>query len=105
MGFAEFLAMGDAIVRSKLGGTVTYSPGSGSDVEVVGIFDAAYVRVDAADAGIASTGPAVFLTLEDLPSNPVVDLNATVIVDGVEYTPHERRPDGLGGVYLLLHKV
>lgn len=104
MGFSDLLAAGDISVRSILGGTVTYSPGAGSPVDVDGIFDAAYVRVDLGQAGVSSSGPAVFLTLSDLPSDPSVDSSATVTVDGVKYTPHEVKPDGLGGVVLLLHR-
>lgn len=105
MRFAELLAAGDRAVRQQLGGPVTYTPSVGSPVPVTGIFDKAYVRVDAGEPGISSFGPAVFLTLADLPSDPSVDLTATVTIGGDTYLPHERQPDGLGGILLLLHLV
>ncbi len=103
MGFKALLAMGDQAVRGILGETVTYSPTAGDPVEVDGVFDAAYVKVDAGDPGMSSSGPAVFLSLADLPSDPETDLTATVTVDGTEYTIHETKPDGQGGTMLLLH--
>lgn len=106
MGFADLLAAGDRAVRQALGdATIVYTPGVGDPETVTGIFDAAYVRVEAGPAGISSSGPAVFLTLDDLPSDPKTDTDATVTIGGVEYTPHEVHPDGLGGVFLLLHLV
>lgn len=102
MGFAESLATGDVAVRELLGSTVTYSPSSGSPVDVSGVFDAAYIRVDAGQAGISSSGPAVFLTISDLPSDPTTAV-ATVTVAGTTYSVREAQPDGMGGVLLLLH--
>jgi hypothetical protein len=105
VGFSELLATVDRAVRKTLGGSVTYSPTSGSPVTVDGVFDAAYVRVDLGQAGVSSSGPAVFLRLSDLPSDPSTDATATVTVSGVTYTVHEAQPDGLGGVLLQLHQV
>lgn len=104
MGFLELLASADAKVRGVLGGTVTYSPGSGDPVDVDGIFDAAHVSVEVNSnpAAVNSVGPAVFLTLTDLPTDPETDTTATVTVDGTDYEIREVHPDGLGGVYLLL---
>lgn len=101
--FAGLLAMVDRPLLGNLGGTVTYSPAVGAPVDVVGIFDQQYQRIDLGTAGVSSTGPAVFLTLADLPSNPDTDTAATVTIAGVTYLFHEVQPDGLGGVVLLLH--
>ncbi len=105
MDFAGLLSAGDRVVRKTLGGAITYSPGVGDPVDVDGVFDANYVRVDLGQAGVASVGPAVFLRLEDLPSNPETDTDATVTYAGVEYTAHTVQPDGIGGVHLLLHRT
>ncbi len=105
MGFAELLTVADVAVRGQLGGDVTYNPTSGDPVTVDGIFDAAYVLVDAGQPGISSSGPAVFLTVADLPSDPDTDTTATVTVASVEYTIREARPDGMGGIVLLLHRA
>ena len=105
MGFTDLLAVGDQHVRRKLGGAITYTPGVGAPVEVDGVFDAAHVHVDLGEPGVSSQGPAVFLTLADLPSDPDLDGAATVTVAGVTYTPHTVKPDGTGAVVLLLHRV
>lgn len=106
MGFSELLAGVDKSVRQVLGGPVTYAPSSGSPVTVRGVFDLAYIQVQGiGHAGVQSTGPGVFLRLEDLPSDPSTDVEATVTVGGVQYRIHEARPDGLGGVHLLMHAV
>lgn len=97
------MAPADLAVRQMLGGPVTYTPGSGAPAVVQGVFDSAYVKVDAGQAGVMSTSPAVFLTLADLPSNPSDDTVATVTVGGTVYEIWEARPDGMGTVLLLLH--
>lgn len=107
MGFRELQGIADLAVRQQLGDTVTYSPGSRglSSVVVSGVFDAAYQFVDAGNAGVSSSGPAVFLTLSDLPSDPSDDHDATVTFQTVVYEIRESQPDGLGGCLLLLHKT
>lgn len=107
MTFATHLARMDRAVRKRTGGPVTYTPGAGVAVTVDGIFDQAYRLVDLQQAGVASTAPAVFLTLSDLPSDPLTDKQATVTIGGVTFTwLHNRcEPDGQGGVLLFLHKV
>jgi hypothetical protein len=103
--FASFLATADRSVRGILGGPVTYTPGTGAPVVVQGVFDAAFVHADLGEAGVSTSGPAVFLTLADLPSDPSADLAATVTVGGITYKPREVQPDGLGGVRLLLRQT
>lgn len=106
MSFATLLATGDVAIRDVLGqDDVTYSPSVGASAEVAGVFDDAYVRTEAGQPGVVSSGPAVFLALDDLPSDPRTDLTATVTIDGTEYSIHEAKADGLGGVLLHLHKV
>lgn len=105
MDFLAHLAKADRAVQGVLGGAVTYTPGTGAAVEVRGVFDAAYVRVDAGQPGVSSCGPAVFLRLADLPSDPRTDEDATVTAEGVVYCAREVQPDGLGGVILHLHRA
>lgn len=105
MSFADLVAVADWNVRGHLGGSITYAPSVGVAVVVNGIFDASYVRVDLGQIGVASVGPAAFLRLSDLPSDPEVDKGATLVVAGVTYTPHEVQPDSMGSVLLLLHRV
>jgi hypothetical protein len=106
VGFSELMARVDRSVRDIRGGPVVYTPGDGGDpVTVTGIFDAAYQRLDIGTAGVATQGPAVFLKLEDLPTDPETDTDATVTVNGTTYRAHEVQPDKMGTVRLLLHEV
>lgn len=105
MDFAAHLARTDAATLGILGGTVTYTPGVGAPKDVSGIFDAAYVNVEAGEAGVSSSSPAVFLRLADLPSDPRVDAAVRVTVAGVIYRKREAQPDGQGGILLLLHRA
>lgn len=108
MDFAAHLAAADRVALQHLGGTVGYMPragaGIGQVVNVPGIFDAAYVRADIGEVGVASSTPAVFLRLSDLPSDPEVD-DPLITVDGVRYGVLEPKKDGLGGVVLMLREV
>lgn len=104
MGFSELLATADRAVRDMLGDAVTYAPSSGAPVVVRGIFDAAYVRAEVGEAGLSTSSPAVFLRLEELPSDPDVD-EPLLTVGGVTYRPHECEKDGQGGVRVLLHRI
>lgn len=106
MGFADLLAPADKVLRAKLGDDpVTYTPGAGAPIAVQGIFSEAFVVAESGDAQVSTSGPSVFLALADLPTNPDEDLAATVTYRGVTYKPHEVKPDGLGGVLLLLHEA
>jgi hypothetical protein len=91
-------------VLAHFGEATTYSPGVGQAVQVQGIFDAAYVRVDAGEAGVSSVGPAVWYRLADLPVDPVED-EPQIVVGTVTYEVREAQKDGQGGVLLLLRKV
>lgn len=104
-GFADLLGIADRAVREILGSSVSYAPGTGAPVSVLGVFDAAYQRVDLGSSGVSSVGPAVFLRLEDLPTNPETDAACRVTVAGVTYLAHTVEPDGLGGVRLLLTRT
>jgi hypothetical protein len=84
-------------------GEPTQYPG-GPPEGVSGIFDAAYVRVEAGRPGVQSAGPAVFYLLEDLPSDPR-EVEPTIVIRGESYKPHEVKADGQGGILLHLHRA
>lgn len=105
MSFEALLASADEVARRTLGGDVIYTPGAGAAVTVRGVYDAAYVKVDVGHAGVSSSGPAVFLRLSELPSNPSDDAAAKVTRAGVDYKVRESEPDGQGGVLLLLQRA
>lgn len=108
MAFSDAVAAVDRVVQQVLGDTVRYAPARGVPpaVDVRGVFNAAYVRVDftAGGAGVESTQPAVFLLLADLPTDPDDD-EPTVTVNGVDYSVRERKKDGMGGVFLMLREI
>lgn len=106
MSFADLVANADRAAQSALGGEpVIYRPAVEAVVTVTGIFDAQYVLAKgSANAGVETLGPAVFLRLEDLPTNPEDD-EPTLEIRGVDYRVIERRPDGMGGIVLALRRT
>lgn len=104
--FGDLMAMVDRAVQVNLGGaSIVYRPSGGSPVPVIGVFDAQFVLAKGdAEAGVETLGPAVFLRLEDLPTDPEDD-EPTLMINGVNYRVIERRPDGIGGVVLALRLV
>ncbi len=84
---------------------ITYQPAVGAPVTVRGIFDAQFVLAQGtAEAGVETLGPAVFLILSDLPTDPEFD-DPILIIGGVSYRVHDRRTAGLGAIVLALRKV
>jgi hypothetical protein len=104
MTFRALLARADSIAKEHLGEPLQYEAASGLTVVVRGVFDAAYVRVDAGLAGVSTCGPAVFLRLEELPADPEID-EPKLTINAAEYRVREVQKDGLGGVLLLLHRT
>lgn len=105
MGFPALIAAADRAVLNHLGGTVRYAPSVGPAVDVEGVFDASYLKATAGIAGVSGAGPAVFLLLADLPTDPEDDPSPTITVDGQAYKIREVEKDSHGGVVILLHKV
>lgn len=101
--FALLVEQMDRAAQANLGAVaVSYQPVGGDPVTLSGIFDAQYVLVrGSAMAGVESTAPAVFLRVSDLPADPDDD-DPTVSVGGTSYRVAERRPDGIGGIVLVL---
>lgn len=110
MSFSALVAAADRAAQSALGGeTVTYTPTVGAPppaaVQVTGIFDEQYVLAKgSAEAAVETLGPAVFLRLEDLPTDPRDD-EPTLTIRGVVYRVRERPTDGMGGIVLGLRRV
>jgi hypothetical protein len=102
--FATLLAQIDQVTLAQLGEDVVYAPSVGDAEIVSGVFDEAYVRADAGNAGASSSEPAVFLTLADLPSDPRTD-EATITIRDVAYAIREAKPDGQGGVLVFLQEA
>lgn len=115
MGYADLVAKADRVALRELGGEpVTYAPQVGAPVVVTGIFDAQYVLAKgSAEAGVEMRVPAVFLRLEDLPTDPEQD-DPTITIGAApgrtaslvgNYRVREHEPDGMGGIVLGLHKI
>jgi hypothetical protein len=117
MHWPGLVAQSDTTLVKSLGIPTTYDPATGPAISVAGIFDAAYVRVEAGEAGVSSAGPAVFYRLGtssavvtsggidyllELPVDPEND-DPTITINGVEYQVVEVKKDGQGGVLLQLH--
>lgn len=107
MSFADLLQNVDSEVLGHLPGDeeISYTSGAGATTDVVGIFEAAYQKIDAGHAGVSSSGPAVFFRLADLTSDPSDDTACRVTVDGTVYKVREAEPDGQGVVLLFLQQV
>jgi hypothetical protein len=101
--FSELLAAADRAILTPLGSAIGYTPDGAAPVSVIGIFDSAFVRVAAGEAGVASSGPAVFFLLNDLPVDPEDD-DPVLSISGVDYVVTEVNKDGVGGVILHLHR-
>lgn len=104
MAWPSLLAVADRAVLTHLGDAVRYAPSAGAPVDVRGVFSAAYIRSEVEGAAVVSSGPAVFLRLEDLPTDPELD-TPTITVNGKSYTVLEPKKDGEGGVLLMLNEV
>lgn len=104
MSFTELLATADSLALDALGQEVTYTSGVGAVATPLGIFDEQYQRVDLGEAGVQSTGPAVFVQLADLSSDPETDTTATVTVSGTTYEITEVQKSK-GGIRLLLKET
>jgi hypothetical protein len=106
MSFADAVAGLDRAVFGTLGGElVTYTPPGGPESgPLSGLFSEEYqLAKGTAEAGVETVGPAVFVRLADLPIDPHVD-DASMTIGGVQYRVIEDRPDGMGGVVLVLRK-
>lgn len=103
--FDVLVAQMDRAVAAALGGErVTYQPAAGDAVHLLGVFDAQYVLAQGdAEAGVEAVSPAVFLRRSDLPVDPELD-EPRVTVRGRDYRVTARKPDGLGGIVLLLRE-
>lgn len=106
MGYSTLVGQVDRAALALLGSvTVTYAPAVGSPVIVTGLFDSNFVLAkDKVEAGVETTGPAVFFRRSDLPTDPDVD-NPVLTIAGVAYRVIERMPDDMGGIVLALRKV
>jgi hypothetical protein len=104
MSFADLIEAVDRVAMDVFGEVVpvVYAPSIGTPANVTGIFDENYVLAKgSADSGVEVSGPAAFFRLEDLPDVPEDD-DPMLTIRSIEYRVIERRPDGLGGIVLVL---
>lgn len=104
--FAALIENVDRDAQRLLGGEpVIYQPKGGTAVLITGIFDSVFVLAEGnAHAGVESRGPAVFLRLDDIPSDPELD-DPTLTIRGLNYRVVERMPDDVGGIVLVLRLI
>lgn len=102
MAFSDLIDSADRAVLGHCGGIdVIYTTEAGAPTTVQGIFDEEYVLSDPGRAGVEQITPAVWLQLEDLPTDPRAE-NPTVTILGNVYTVRERPTDGVGGSIRLI---
>jgi hypothetical protein len=106
MAWTDYLERADKATRNILGGEVYYAPGAGAPVTVTGIFDPQHSHPSGPSEidQQRGWGPAVFLTLADLPSDPETD-TPTITIGGVSYTVRDTHKPGNGEVICLLNRV
>lgn len=104
MAWPELVANLDGVCLEHLGIPVLYDPASGSPVTITAIFDEAYVRVEAGEAGVSSCQPMIFCRVSDIPADIKTD-DPNITVNGVLYRGVEFQPDGQGGIRIFMHKV
>lgn len=104
MDFPSLLAAADRAALAHLGGAVRYVSATGAEVEVRGIFDNADANVIVQGQEVISSGPKVFLRLEDLPTDPEAEPKGfpKLVVADVTYFANDVSKDGHGGVLLGL---
>jgi hypothetical protein len=105
VGWLELADLARQATEAVLGETATYTAPLGSPVTIVGLFDAAFVRQELQDGvAVENVGPAMAVTLADLPGGAAVR-EAVVVVRSTSYKVAEIHKDGQGGALLRLHLV
>ncbi len=94
-----------AVMRHVGSVPVLYQSSVSRHVTIQGVFSAPYALAKgAAEAGVESSGPSVFLRVADLPTD--IDHDEPVLgIDGSNYRVVERSPDGAGGITLHLRAI
>jgi hypothetical protein len=87
-----------------------YKPVAGTPFDVPGTFHEAYSSVTVVnDMAVTTESPALGVNLSSFPAPPrqkdEVTIEATSLHGGGTFTVKEVRPNGIGGVLLLLNKV
>lgn len=104
MSFPSLLAAADRAALAHLGSAIRYVSATGSVSDVVGVFDNADANAVVQGQEVISSGPRVFLRLEDLPTDPGAEPKGypQVVIRDVTYAAREVTKDGQGGVLLEL---
>lgn len=111
MDFPSLLAAADQAALAHLGGAVHYVSASGVEADVRGVFDNADDNALVQGQEVISSGPRVFLRVDDLPTDPPIDPAnepkgyPRIVVGDVTYSTRDVRKDGQGGMVLLLSEV
>ena len=107
MDFPSLLAAADRAALGHLGGSIRYVSGTGTESDVVGIFDNAAENAVVQGQEVTSSGPRAFMLLADLPTDPVEELAGypRLIIGTATYLTRDIRKDGQGGVVLLLNEA
>lgn len=104
MAWSDWIAAVDGRVVETFRDEAIYTPAGGGPVTLSCVFDRSYqLAADVGGPGVSTTAPAAFFRLADLPGDPPPygDLQ----VRGVDYRVTEPKPDGHGGVLLVLQEA
>ncbi len=107
MSFANLMSGVDRDVVDVVGGEpVIYHPQAGPAVTgIFGIFEDSFLLVQgAADDGVETKVPTLFLRLGDLPTDPRID-TPTFTIRGLSYRIWKRQPAEFGSILLWLRKI
>jgi hypothetical protein len=86
------------------GVTATYSPLTGDDYEVDGVFDRPFLKIEAGqDNSHLSSAPSFGVNESDMENTPVEGDEVTI--EGTVYKVFEVQPDKQGHIKLLLHEA
>jgi hypothetical protein len=98
---AQFVSAND------FGRSFRYLPGVGPEISVTGIFDAAYLLLEAGQAGVSGTAPTLLCCSSDLDALPAGKAcEDDRVIDGlVQYRVVDVQPDGTGMSLLILERT
>lgn len=97
---AMFLSVADFGVVAR------YLSSAGGETALTGIFDAAYLMIDAGEPGVSGSSPVFTCRSDDLNSLPIgrADQDDRIVIGGIEYAISDIQPDGTGMTLLILEK-
>ena len=91
---------------NDFGKSFRYVPSIGPESTLTGIFDAAYLLMEAGTPGVSGTAPTLVCRTDDLQALPMGKaIDGDRIIDGAtEYFINDVQPDGIGMTVLIVER-